>query len=108
MRAGPAGNIGGGAVEAEQNVPVGVGAANQPHQLAGDVAGVEVGEDQDVGVAAQLAAGQLSGGDFGNQRGIHLEVAVKLRIQLGCERFLFGQGAGGLHFARRGMLTRCL
>ena len=39
MRVGAAGDVGGGAVQAEQDVAVGVGARDLPRELAGDVAG---------------------------------------------------------------------
>ena len=64
---------------------------------------VEVREDQDVGVAAQLAVRQFAGGDFGDQSGVHLQFAVEVRVELSFQGFLFGEGGGGLDLAHRGM-----
>src|ERR1019366_4414177 len=79
---GAAREVGGGAVQAKQDVAVGVGVGEMTHHFAGDVAGVEVGEDEDVGVAAQLAVGQFAGGNLGDERGVGLEFAVEVRFEL--------------------------
>jgi hypothetical protein len=51
MGVGAAGNIGGGAVQAKQDLAVSIGPGDVPHEFAGDVARIEIGENQDVGVA---------------------------------------------------------
>src|SRR6185437_5793811 len=72
VRIGTARNIRRGAIEAEEDLAVGVGAGDVLDQFAGDVAGVEVREDQHVGVTGNLARRNLAFRDFRNQRRVHL------------------------------------
>src|SRR5689334_11762002 len=72
VRIGTARNIRRGAVEAEEDLAVGVGPGDVLDQFAGDVAGVEVREDQHVGVTGHFARRKLAFRDFRNQRSVHL------------------------------------
>ena len=55
---------------------VGVGAGEALDQLVADVAGLEVGEHEHVGLAGNGGAGSLELGDGGDNSGIELQVAV--------------------------------
>ena len=72
-------------------------------QLAGDVAGVEVGEDQDVGVAAKLAVRQLARGNLRDQRGVRLQFAVEIRVELCFQRLLSASAVAAWTLPDRGM-----
>ena len=96
-------NVGCRTVQTKEHVTVGVGASNQPSEFAGDVGGIKVREDQDVCVAAQFAVGQFAGGNLGNHRGVHLELAVEVRLDLSLQGLMFGQRGGSLDFAHRGV-----
>ena len=74
-------NVGGGAVQAEQNLAVGIGVADEPDEFAGDVAGIEVGKNQHVRASGDLAVVQFAIGNFRHERGVHLQFAVEVRFQ---------------------------
>jgi hypothetical protein len=89
------GKVGGGFVEAEEELAVGVGFGEAVDEFEGDVAGVEVGEDEDVGAAGDGAAGGFEGADFGDDGGVGLEFAVDLGFEVVFDEVLFGEGGGG-------------
>ena len=59
VRVRAARHIRGGPVQAEQDLAVGVGARHVLHEFAGDVAGIQIGKNQDVGPPATLLSGNL-------------------------------------------------
>jgi hypothetical protein len=61
---------------------VGLCFAQTLDQLVADVSGVQVGEDQHVGLSGNRAAGSLGFADAGNDGGISLEFTVAEDIQL--------------------------
>jgi hypothetical protein len=63
-------------VEAEQDLAVGLAAGEPVHQLHRDVAGIQVGENEHVGLARHGAARRLDLGDFLDQRRVDLQFAV--------------------------------
>src|SRR5581483_11804706 len=99
VRGRTAGNVRGRAVEAEQNLPVGIGAGDVLDQFAGDVAGVQVGENEHRRAAGDLAIGQFARGDLGDERGVHLEFAVEISFHAAFLGAFDGHGGGGLHAA---------
>ena len=100
VRVGAAGDIGGGPVQAEQDLAVGVGPGDMLDQFAGDVAGVQIGEDEDVGPARPRGSPAVSGAAISrHQRGIDLEFTRRSRRPFLLPRPLFGEGGGGLHLA---------
>ena len=64
MSVGAARDIGCRTVQAQQNLAVSVGARDGADEFAGDVARVEVGKDQHVGMARHLAVRQFAGGNL--------------------------------------------
>src|SRR5437762_5639748 len=54
VRIGATRNIGGRSVEAQKYLAVGIGARDVLHEFAGDVARIEVGENQHVGTTGHL------------------------------------------------------
>ena len=73
----------------------GGGAAEALDQFVADVAGLEVGEDEDVGVALDGAAGVLLQGDGGDDGGVGLDFAVDHGVELEFLEAGLGE-AGGL------------
>src|SRR5471032_1971664 len=69
VRARAAADLGGGPREAGEDLAEGVRAGEVLHELVGDVAAVEVGEDEDVGLAGDGAGDALGAGDEGIERG---------------------------------------
>ena len=65
--------------QALQDGAVSVGAGEALDQLVADVAGLEVGEDQDVGVAGNLGLRSLEVCHGLDERGVKLQVAVDSR-----------------------------
>ena len=99
MRARAAGDIGGGPVQAEQNLAVRIRAADETDEFAGDIAGVQIGKNQDVRAAGHLAVPQFSFRDFRGERGVHLQFAVEIGFQKQLLRLAPGLGRGRLDFA---------
>src|SRR5258706_3802348 len=60
-------NICGRSVKAKEDLSVGICPGNVPNQLAGNITGIEIGENQDVRISSDFAVGKLAGGDFRNQ-----------------------------------------
>ena len=56
------------------------GAAESLGQFVTDVSGLNVGEDEDVRFARNLAARSFQSGDFGDERGVKLQFAVESEI----------------------------
>src|ERR1039457_4508307 len=73
VRVRAARDVRGRPVEAEPNLAVGVRARNVADKLAGYVAGIKVGENQDVGMAGDPAFRQFARGNFRDQGRVHLE-----------------------------------
>lgn len=94
-----AGNVSSGAIESKKDLAVGIRARYVPDQFAGDVAGVEVREDENIGFSGDGTFWQFAGRNFGNERGVHLELAVKIGMDLFFASLLFCQGGGGFNFA---------
>ena len=63
-----AGQVVDGGVQALENGAVGFKAAQALGNLVADVAGVDVGEDEGVGIAGDLGAGSLQLADLGSNR----------------------------------------
>ncbi len=106
--AGAPGHVGGGAVEAEEDLAVGIGAGDVLDELAADVGGVEVGENKDIGAAGDFAFGEFAAGDFGDDRGVELEFAVEVGLEVVAGGDLLGEGGGGLDFADGGVGSAAL
>ena len=78
----------------------GLGVGHILGKLVAGIAGVEVREDQDVGLAGDFAFGfDLLGGNAGHDGGIGLELAVKGELR--CSLPSDGQGLG--NFLNAGM-----
>src|SRR5581483_8313752 len=89
--------ISGGTIQAEENLSVSVGTGDMLEELAGDVARIEVGKNQNCGLAGDFAFRQFADRDFRNQSGINLEFAVEVGFDFMLLRFLSGEGGGGLN-----------
>ena len=63
-----------------------------------DVASLEIGENQHVGVALDRAVGILGRGDLGHERGVGLHFAVHDGVELDVGKTLFRQLGGDAHF----------
>ena len=103
MRARSARNIGSRAIQAEHHLAVGVGAGNVLHQFAADIARVQIGEDQHIGVTGHDAFWHLAAGDFWNQCGVQLQLAFEISANQTLLGLLTGQRRGGLDLGNRGM-----
>ena len=71
-----AGQVVDGGVQALQDGAVGLEAAQTLCNLIADVAGVDVGEDEGVGIACDLGAGSLQLADLGSNGSRLWEIAV--------------------------------
>ena len=71
-----AGEVVDGGVQALQDGAVGVKGAQALGDLVADVAGVDVREDEGVGVAGHLGVGALGVGHTGRHGGVELQLAV--------------------------------
>ena len=76
LRVAAAGEVVDGGVQAEQDGAVGVEVAETLGDLVADVARVDVGEDESVGVAADGVGDMLGLGDDGGDRRVELELAA--------------------------------
>ena len=76
LRVAAAGEVVDGGVQAEQDGAVGVEVAETLGDLVADVARVDVGEDESVGVAADAVGDMLGLGDDGGDRRVELELAA--------------------------------
>jgi hypothetical protein len=65
-----------GARQAHQDGADGLGPGDPDEQLVGDVAGFQVGEDQDVGAALQGAEGEGFIHNLGHHGGVGLHLAI--------------------------------
>lgn len=91
---GAAGELRGGAIEAEEDLSVGFGACEVLDEFEGDVSGIEVGEDEDVGFSSDGAVGGFDGGDFGDECGVGLEFAIDFGWELLGDEVLAGECGG--------------
>ena len=94
--------------DALEDGAVGLGATEALDELVADVAGLEVGEHEDVGVTRDLALGGLQLSDLGHNGGVELQVAVDgelgsllLGKRRGLLDLLGGVAAGGSRRAWR-------
>ncbi len=70
------GEVAGGPSQSLQDGAERAGFCEAFGKLVGDVADVEAGEHEDVGAAGDGAAGGLAAGDFRDEGGVDLELAV--------------------------------
>ena len=92
FEAGGAGDLGGGTGEAEDDLAVGLGAGEVLEQLEGNVGGIQVGEDQDIGGQAGLGAGELDFSGGGVDGHIGLQLAFDVDFEELSAGLLAGQG----------------
>ena len=105
MRIRAARNIRRRPVQAEQNLAIGIGAGDVLNEFAGDVAGVQIWKNQDRRMTGNLAFRQFARGDFRDQRGVHLQFAIKIRLDLVFRGLLYRQCRRCLH-ATDGWMVR--
>ena len=65
-------------------------ARDMPDEFAGDIAGIEVGENQHVGSAGYFIVRQLARGDLGDQGGIDLQFAIEVGFDVFLAGLVFG------------------
>ena len=85
-----AGDLGGGAGEAEDELAVVSGAGDMLQQLERDMGGVEVGKDQHIGAAAGLGGGDF---DFGCD-GVECDIGLEFAFDVDFEKLAVGFGLG--------------
>jgi len=91
VRVRPPRHISGGPIQAQKNLPVSIRAREVPHQLARDIAGIQVRKYQHVRIADNLGCGRLAVCNLRHQRRVDLQFAVEICLDLPPARVLFGQ-----------------
>src|SRR5699024_8009298 len=89
-------------VQALQNRSDRQGVRRALHRLVGDVSTVQVGEDEDVGLARHVRFRHLLLANGGDGSGVELQWAVQLQVRVVCLRLLDGGGDGLDVLARTG------
>lgn len=108
VRAGTAGYLGGGLAQSGEDLAEGVGAGEKLHEFEGDVARIEIGENEDVGASADGALHALDAGDGEVEGGVHLDFALDFELEV--KRFGLGAGelGGVADFYQRGLVGGAL
>ena len=88
-----AGQVVDGRVQTLQDGAVSLKAAQTLCNLVADIASIDVGEDEGIGVTGNLRAGGLQLADFGGNGGIKLQLAVDLQLRMS----LLDAGSGVAH-----------
>ena len=107
-RSDPRRNIGGGAVEAKENLAVGIRARHVADEFAGDISGVQFRKNQNVRHAGNFAFRQFARGNVWDQRGVHLQFAVEIRVDIFRLSFLAGESGAPPVLGRCWDAWRCL
>jgi len=87
----PRDHVGGGTIQAQENLAVGVGFGDVLDSLLAMLPAFKSGKIRTLARPATTLSGSFARGDFRHECGVHLEFAVEISVEIGVAGFLLGE-----------------